>query len=81
MGTQAQGEREGEGRGAEGGAGWRGGEGREGREGEGSRGEGRGEIRRHCSVTMIPVEPLRDTVVALRFQLSHQEILWWHQVH
>ena len=62
MGTQAQGEREGEGRGAEGGAGWRG-------------GEGRGEIRRHCSVTMVPVEPLRDTVVALRFQLSHQEIL------
>ena len=46
--------------------------------GEGRGGRGRevwGEIRRHCSVTMVPVEPLRDTVVALRFQWSHQEIL------
>ena len=43
--------------------------------GEERRGEGRGEIRRHCSVTMVPVEPLRDTVVALRFRWSHQEIL------
>ena len=54
-----------------------GGEGREaeGRGGEGKGGERRGEIRRHYSVTMVPVEPLRDTVVALRFQWSHQEIL------
>ena len=39
--------------------------------GEGKGGVGRGgrrEIRRHCSVTMVPVEPLRDTVVALRFK-------------
>ena len=63
MGTQAQGEREGEGRGGEGSV------------GEECGGEGRGEIRRHCSVTMVPVEPLGDTVVALRFQWSHQEIL------
>ena len=54
MGTQAQGEREGEGRGGE--------------------AEGRGGIRRHCSVTMVPVEQLRDTVVALIFQWNHQEI-------
>ena len=63
--------RGGEGRGVEG----RGGEGREVRGGEERRGEGRGGIRRHCSVTMVPVEPLRDTVVALRFQWSQQEIL------
>ena len=68
--TQAQGEREGEGSGGEGRGEGRGGE---GRGGEG--GEERREIRRHCSVTMVPVEPLRDTVVALRFQWSHQEIL------
>ena len=65
MGTQAQGEREWEGRGGEG----------ERSGGEGKGGEGRGEIRRHCSVTIVPDEPLRDTVVALRFQWSHQEIL------
>ena len=47
----------------------------EGRGGERRGGEERGGIRRHCSVTMVPVEPLRDTVVALRFQWSHQEIL------
>ena len=35
----------------------------------------RGEIRRPCSITMDPVEPLRDTVVAFRFQWIHQEIL------
>ena len=69
------------GRGGEGREGeWRGGEGGEGRRGEerggeGRGGEGRGVIRRHCSVTMVPVEPLRDTVVALRFQWSQQEIL------
>ena len=55
------------------------GRGVEGRGGEGGgvEGEWRGreEIRRHCSVTMVPVEPLRDIVVALRFQWSHQEIL------
>ena len=44
------------------------------REMEGRGGEGRGEIRRHCSVTIVPVEPLKDTVVALRFQWSHQDI-------